>query len=224
MNIKKSWKILWGVLLVLVWACLIFLFVKSNGGLTVEQIVNYKPASTLVALLAMLGLFLLKSVDFIMYSGILYAASGIMFPLIPALLLNLVGMVIMLSIPYAAGKIIGTPLVEQLMEKHPKLQEAAKLRSGGEVMIAVLLRAIGTPLHVASIYMGAMGYRFDRYMLGSLLGILPEMITLTVIGTSASDASSPAFWIAVAVKLCISALSIITYNILKKKSVPEAEG
>ena len=218
MKINKKWKYVWGAALVIVWACIIGFFVKSNGVLSLEMILNYKPRSMPLAALEMLGLFLLKSVDFIMYSPILYAASGIMFPLPMALCLNATGIVVMLTIPYFAGRVLGTPIADRLLEKYPKLQEARKIRDGGEVILAVLMRAIGLPLHVVSIYMGATGYDYGGFLLGSLLGLLPEMIAFTVMGMSASDVSSPAFRIALAAKLTISALSIVIYAMLRKKT------
>ena len=87
----KKQKFIWGVILVAAWCLIGLIFYKTNGGLTVEQLVTYKPKNPVAAALAMLGLFALKSVDFIMHSGVLYAASGVMFPLPHALALNIVG-------------------------------------------------------------------------------------------------------------------------------------
>ena len=217
MKNNKKWKILWGGSLAAVWTGLLFLFIKTHGVLSLEQILSFQPDSKIAAVLVMLGLFLLKSVDFLLYSPILYAAGGIMFPLFPALCLNLVGIALILTVPYLAGKALGSPVVEQLLEKHPKLQAARKLSNGSEVMIAVLLRAIGIPLHVASVYMGAAQYPYEKFPLGSVLGLLPEMLAFTVMGMSASDASSPAFRIALAAKLLITAASVIIYAIVRRR-------
>jgi len=86
--IDARWKWIWGAVLAFAWTSVVVLFVKSNGNLSVQELLNYQPESTLLALLTMAGLFLLKSVDFLMHSGVLYAANGIMFPPPVALLLN----------------------------------------------------------------------------------------------------------------------------------------
>ena len=63
------------------WISLLILFLKNRGGLSVEDILRYQPESKTKAILIMQGLFALKSVDFLLHSGVLYAADGVMFSL-----------------------------------------------------------------------------------------------------------------------------------------------
>ena len=110
MKIKTKWKWLWGVILLFAWSTVLLVFLKSNGNLSVNSILNYKPENTGLAILSMLGLFLLKSVDFLMHSGVLYAADGIMFPLPAAVMINLIGAAIMLTPTYFIGRTLGEPV------------------------------------------------------------------------------------------------------------------
>ena len=71
----------WAVCLVLLWGFAIFLFIRTHGDLSMQDLLRYQPESRPLAALAMCGLFLLKSVDFVLYSGLLYAMDGVMFPL-----------------------------------------------------------------------------------------------------------------------------------------------
>ena len=210
-------KLIWGLCLIAAWCLIGLILYKSNGNLTVEQLVNYRPKNPVVAALAMLGLFLLKSVDFIMYSGVLYAASGILFPLPAAIALNIVGAAIMVTPVYFIGRSLGAPVLEALKRQYPKLNDFVSQPIGGELMLSLLLRSVGLSLHVGSLYLGAAQARFDRYLLGSVLGLLPMIITDTVMGTSVHDPKSPAFVIALAAKLSISALSLLIALILRKR-------
>ncbi len=210
-------KLIWGLCLIAAWCLIGLILYKSNGNLTVEQLVNYRPKNPVVAALAMLGLFLLKSVDFIMYSGVLYAASGILFPLPAAIALNIVGAAIMVTPVYFIGRSLGAPVLEALKRKYPKLNDFVSQPIGGELMLSLLLRSVGLSLHVGSLYLGAAQVCFDRYLLGSVLGLLPMIITDTVMGTSVHDPKSPAFVIALAAKLSISALSLLIALILRKR-------
>lgn len=148
-------KIIWGVILIAVWGLIGLMIYKTSGGLTVEQLVSYKPKNPVVAALAMLGLFALKSVDFIMHSGVLYAASGVMFPLPVALALNIVGAAIMVTPVYLIGRGLGAPILEELKKKYPKLNSFVSQPLGGELVLSVLLRSTGLSLHVGSLYLGA---------------------------------------------------------------------
>ena len=70
----KKQKLLWGLFLLCAWGTVILLFSRHHGGFTAKELANYKPDNPLLSCLVMLGLFALKSVDFLMHSGVLYAA------------------------------------------------------------------------------------------------------------------------------------------------------
>ena len=67
------------------------------------DIVEHTPRNSLLAAVVMLALFALKSISVVIYGSALYAASGLLFPLPAAVLVNLMGTVIMVSIPYSVG-------------------------------------------------------------------------------------------------------------------------
>jgi len=210
-------KIIWGVILIAVWGLIGLMIYKTSGGLTVEQLVSYKPKNPVVAALAMLGLFALKSVDFIMHSGVLYAASGVMFPLPVALALNIVGAAIMVTPVYLIGRGLGAPILEELKKKYPKLNSFVSQPLGGELVLSVLLRSTGLSLHVGSLYLGAAQTDFGKYLLGSVLGLLPIMIPFTVMGTSVNDPGSPTFLISFAVKIALSAASLLIALAIRRR-------
>lgn len=217
---SKRAKRLWAIALLLAWSCVLFLLYLLNGELTVEDILNYRPGNPALAVMVMLGLYILKSVDFIMYSPILYAASGIMFPLSFALLLNTAGVAIMATTPYWIGRSLGPPVVERLCEKYPKLQLVARLHLNNDTAGAFLLRMLGLPLIPVSLYLGAVEFRYGKYLLGSVLGLLPVTICATILGTEAGSPNSPAFWITLSVQLLCMASSIIVYRVMWKKVNP----
>ena len=220
---SKRQKLLWGLCLIAAWTGVGFLLYKTHGGFTVEELVNYQPENPLLSCLVMLGLFLLKSVDFIMHSGVLYAADGIMFPLPVALLLNLIGEAIMVTPVYFLGRSIGSPMLDELREKHPKLNMFVGECADNELVLSLLMRSTGIALHVGSLYLGAAKVSFGRYMLGSLLGLLPHMIPYTVMGTQASEPGSPAFLIAVAAEVTVCAGSVLVAFLLRKRAKRAAQ-
>ena len=123
------------------------------------------------------------------------------------------------------------------MKGHPggaahtrRLVELAALPAGASVLdlgagageSLALLRSVGLSLHVGSLYLGAAQVRFDRYLLGSVLGLLPVIIPDTVMGTSIHDPSSPAFVIALAAKIVSSVLSMLIALLLQRRSRQKA--
>ncbi len=213
----KKQKLLWGLFLLCAWGTVILIFSRHHGGLTAKELANYKPDNPLLSCLVMLGLFALKSVDFLMHSGVLYAASGIMFPLPAALLLNTVGIMITVTPTWFLGIIWGPPVIEALCRRYPKLRVIVDDQKGGSLAVAILLRTVGLPIQAGSMYMGAANYRFGRFLLGSVLGLLPIMIPYTVMGENAGKPGSLAFVIALATELLLHIVSVMTFAVIAKR-------
>ena len=96
--------------------------------LSVEGIARYTPRNPWLAAIVMLALFALKSLSIVIYSGLLYAANGALFPLPVAIVLNLIGTVIMLLLPYRIGRRTGAPAVDEIRAKYPKAEAVHDLR------------------------------------------------------------------------------------------------
>lgn len=214
---KGKW--IWSALLLCVWAAVIGIFIANHGNLTVQQLLDYTPKEPIRALFVMLGLFCLKSLDFVMHSGVLYAASGVMFPLPCALALNLLGAAIMVTAPYFVGRSLGTPVAKRLRARYPKLANLERLRLGKGFLTAMFLRVASTPLTIASVYMGATGMRFGPYLAGSLVGLIPVMASYAVMGAAADDPSSPQFFAGAGAIAVTTVLSLLIYALLLRRAL-----
>lgn len=217
---RESWiRWCWGIVLVVLWSCAILLFVRVNGKLSVQELLRYQPESRFLAALAMCGLFLLKSVDFVMYSGVLYAISGIIFPLPFAIGINFIGILIMSVVPYFAGKSLGSPILKKIQLKYPRFREIERVYGrGGTFILSFLFHSLGLPMTAVGMYMGAKEVPFWPYAAGSVLSLLPKMIPLTVMGSSATDFRSPAFRWAVAAQVMIFVVALLLFLRFRKKS------
>ena len=193
---------------ILFWVGLIVLCLIYKDRITVESIVNYTPENPVLAAGIIIGLFAFKSLTFFLFSGILYAVSGILFPLPAALLVNSIGVAVMASIPYWIGRKNGQNMLVQLCEKYPKLEMLRSLPNRNGFFVSFLIRLLGClPLDVVSMYLGASGIRYNRYVLGSVLGLLPQMAAYTVMGMSSDDITSPAFVISLCCEIVLIAAS-----------------
>ena len=206
MQSSKRQRLIYGVLLLCAWTGAAFLFIRTSGNLTVAEFLKYEPENKLAAALIMLGLFALKSVDFLLHSGVLYAVSGIIFPPATAMAVNLLGAFGMAAIPWHIGKALGGPAAERTWRRYPKLRGLKQLHTKHEFLFVLLVRVIGIPVAAAGSYMGAV--KIDRRRYASILGMLPTLLCFTFMGDSASDPASPKFWIAMAVYLTVSLLAL----------------
>ncbi|MGN0179379.1 MAG: CDP-alcohol phosphatidyltransferase family protein [Monoglobaceae bacterium] len=208
----------WRILIGLIWVAIIVLLFLHKKDFTVEEILKFTPSNPVLAALTMLALFALKSISIVLYSGILYAVNGILFPLPVAILLNILGIAVMVTIPYLIGKKAGSSSVERIMEKYPKADKMREFRKQNDFIFVLMMRVMGIlPSDIVSLYMGAIGVNYPRYLLACLLGMLRSAITFPIMGMSITDIHSPLFITALCVELIFMATSILIYRIYRKK-------
>ena len=200
-----------------VWAVLMVLLFRNMGSVSLHELLTYQPVKPLLAALAMLLLFALKSMDAVIHCGVLFAATGLMLPLPYAFAVNMLGVVLMSVIPYFVGIQLGTDAADSLRQKHPRLREAESFQTRHAVLVSALLRTIGLPTNITGVYLGAIQFEFLPYLEGSALGMLPILIFFTLIGTSADDVHSPLFIVSVIGQIVLTIASALIYVILRKR-------
>lgn len=208
----------WWIPFLCIWGIVILVCVRCKDEISVEKIVAFTPESPVLAAIVMQVLFALKSLSIVFYSGVLYAADGILFSLPVAISLNICGTVVMVSIPYFIGKKAGSSMVAKITEKYPKVEKLREIRGDNNLFFTFLVRFIGIlPCDVVSLYMGAIGIPYPVYLLGCLLGMLPPTITMPVMGMNITNIHSPGFLIALSVELLFMASSFIICWIYKRR-------
>lgn len=214
---KKS-RLVLNFFLLCVWCAIIILCIYHRDAFSVDGIVSRTPANSFLAALVMLLLFALKSVSIVIYSSLLYAASGILFPLPIAILVNLLGTAIMATIPYLIGEKTGTEAMRQLAESRPRAALLQSLQRQNDFFFCLFARLIGLfPSDLLGAYMGASGIRYPPYLLGSLLGMLPNMITFPLMGMNIRNIRSPAFLISAGIQIAFAMVSLAVYLRYRQK-------
>ena len=210
---KAKNRKIFSVISIVLWAGLILLCFFYKGKFTVENLSQLIPEASWSSAMFIMLLFALKSVSIVFYSGILYAVSGLIFPLPLALAVNIAGSVIMSSIPYFIGKAIGSKLLTKLIDKYPKLSMIRDIQNESQILTCALARLIHVlPSDPVSLYFGASKLGYFRYLLGSLLGLTPMFVCFALMGTSVSDPKSPIFIASVALQLIFILLSVPLYS------------
>ncbi|WP_312644206.1 VTT domain-containing protein [Hydrogenoanaerobacterium sp.] len=199
-------------------ALIIVLFGATLKKISIQNILSITPDNYLLAALTILGLYALKSVSVVFPLLVLYIAVGAIFPMLPAVLLNTVGLLICISIPYFIGRFSGSEAVSKLVEKYPKARQMSEYSSKNAVFLSYLLRVINLlPGDVVSMVLGASGMEFTSYTVGSMLGLLPVMIPAVLVGRSIENPLSLQFVVSFAAMIIISLGSTIWYNRRQKR-------
>ena len=215
---QKALRTARNVLLGLIWVGIIAICFVHRKELSAEGIARYTPKNPWLAAVVMLALFALKSLSIVIYSGLLYAANGILFPLPIAILLNLTGTVIMVSLPYRIGRRAGASAVDEIRARYPKAEAIRDLRAKNDFLFSFLVRMVRLPSDVASLYMGAVHVGYKKYLLGSLLGMLPHTVTYPIMGMSIRDIRSPQFLISLSAEIAYILVTSAVYTLYRKRS------
>ena len=207
---------------ILLWCAVLVWAILNRSRFTLDAILSYTPESPLLAAVIMMGFFALKSLTVVFYSGLLYVADGLLFPLPIAILLNILGTVVMVLIPYCTAHSFGSEYAASLLKKHPKLKAVEALRRGNDLAFAVLLRSVNiVNFDIGSMYMGAVGLRLPLVLLGSALGKAADIVLYPIIGENLGNPRSSAFWAALSLDLLLSVITVwITARMEKENTNP----
>ena len=192
-------------------------FLLTRDEWSVDAILQYSPESTLLAALMMFVLYAAKSISIVFPMMVLQIAGGHLFSVPVAMAVNLLGMFILLTLPYWVGYFSGAELVQKLMRKYPKLKTAVEYQQQDSLFVTFFLRVISIlPGDIVSMYFGAVKTPFWIYLLGSSLGTAPGVITSTFIGSSLTEPSSPMFIFSLLLTILLSVVSWMLHYFHRK--------
>lgn len=186
-------------------------------GADAAAVMAWSPDRPAPAALFLLTLYAVKGLSFFFPLAVLEAAGGLMFPLWQALALNLLGVAAAMSLPYLLGRRERDGL-ESLTVRFPRLKKIRELRQGGDFLFVFLVRLTGVfPCDAASFYFGAAGIPFRVYLPAGLLGALPHLIAVTVLGSALSNPASEAFFLSIAMNAAVTVGALTIWRLRKKK-------
>ena len=201
-----------------VWLIILGVCFLHRDWFDLENVLRASPQNMALAAVFLLLLFALKSMSVFIYCGILFIASGIIFPLPLAILMNFLGAAVMVSLPYWLGRKMGGELIESIVRKYPKTAVLRQAQMENQLFLSFITRIINIlPSDILSLYMGASGIHYGKYLLGSIGGMLLTIITFPIIGSSITDPASPLFIASVVIQVVVTAVSLTGYALYLRK-------
>ncbi len=201
--------------MIVVMSVIYVVFLKD---MTIEQILSYTPEAPAAAAAVIAVMYALKSLSYFFPMMIIAAAAGIIFPIYIAIPVNLAGIIIMASIPFAVGRYAESELVDKLAEKYGGVEQIRSIGMNHQLFGAFFLRIISClPYDIVSIIMGSMRFEYKKYILGTFLGTFPGIILTTIMGSSIREPFSPEFIICASIEIVIAVCSALVYRAYLKK-------
>lgn len=149
----------------------------------VEDLLDYTPDNLWLAALVIIGFFAVKSLSVVLPLVALFICTGTLYPFWIASLLNIVGLMVCFTIPYLVGRFSGGYILRHIERKYPKVKKLVEYSHDNNLFASYMSRAVVVvPGDVVSMLHGSLRMPYKPYLLGSVLGVLPEMLVQTYIG------------------------------------------
>lgn len=162
----------------------LFAFILINfHDITAEEIVAYTPNNYLLAFLMMMGIFAIKSLSIFIPLPVLYVSSTLIFTSRWAVLVNLFGLLVTMTLPYVIGKYSASQLVEGVFEKYPKISRINDIKTDKDFVFSFIIKLMGfIPNDISSLFLGSVKVNYMKFLAASVLVRMPVMLFVTLTG------------------------------------------
>jgi len=164
-------------------------------------------------LLAVLALYTLKSVVPIFPIPMMCVITGLVLPMYMSFAVNILGLVLLVSVKYWWGRRLSGGRVKRLLSLNRDVRTFFEGDSKSKPWLLFVSRAVPNfPINTVSQIYGAMGFDYADYVLISLLGFCPKLISYTLAGYHMFRPLSVPFLIPLILIFTLSGVSIIGIN------------
>lgn len=183
-------------------------------------------SSIFIAELIILGVYAVKAVMMVVPASLIYISVGMAFDPKRAVIVNLLGIALEVTVTYFLGKFLGKDAVEKKIRNTKAGDKFFTMLDKNRNAAIFLMRFIPAfPIDFSSLFMGAFDFKFFPYLIFSVLGIAPRVIAFTVIGEGIYELI-PMKYIVLAV-ICVipvvTAVLLIKKFVVKKKKSEEIQ-
>ena len=173
-------------------------------------------SSIFIAELIILGVYAVKAVMMVVPASLIYISVGMAFDPKRAVIVNLLGIALEVTVTYFLGKFLGKDAVEKKIRSTKAGDKFFTMLDRNRNAAIFLMRFIPAfPIDFSSLFMGAFDFKFFPYLIFSVLGIAPRVIAFTVLGEGIYELI-PMKYIVLA---AICAIPVVTAVLLLKKFV-----
>ena len=177
-----------------------------------------------IAAAAVLGIYLVKSVLFVVPASIIYIYTGMAFDTPLSLAINFAGIALEVTLTFWLGRFLGGSYVEKKIHGKKWAGKLMTIKQKNKVSFLFAVRVLPAfPIDFVSLFLGASGIGFLPYFLISVAGIMPRVILFTILGDGLYDYIPMELLVAIAVSSIPAALFIWLFLYFRKKKTAKSE-
>lgn len=154
-------------------------------------------------------LYLLRSLSMMYPYNVLYIISAMVFPPVWSFIINLSGMAFTFAFRYYTGIQMGEGYLNNILKRYPMINSVFEVEGRGSPFVLFALRVVPFfPINTLSQLYGTIEYPFGKYMLLSVIAMIPRLISYSFIGNSVYDPLSSSFFVPLTVLLIFTGCSM----------------
>lgn len=168
----------------LIIAVLLFVFILIHfHDITAQEIVAYTPNNYVLAFLMLMGIFAIKSLSVFIPLPVLYVSSTLIFTSRWAIMVNLFGLVVCMSVPYCIGKYSASDFIQDILKKHPRIGKINDIKTDNEFVFTFIIKLMGfIPNDISSLLLGSFKVNYFKFLGASILVRTPILFFTTMTG------------------------------------------
>jgi len=173
--------------------------------LEIDGVVEFIREKSYISVILYLGIYAIKPLLLIIPTNMVALVGGGLFGPIKGFIFTMIGFTISGTIAFYLARVLGRDFVAGILRKRFNKLENMMQESGFKYLFILRLPPV-IPYDPLSYACGLTNISYKDFILASLIGVIPETICYSIIGTSFKNPLSPQFMIPMAV-LIIGTLS-----------------
>lgn len=162
---------------------------------------------------AILVLFVVKSFFPIYATSTVCFITGVVLPMYLAIPVNILGFSLLLTVRYFWGKRFGAGNAWKMLSKWDAVKKMIQQDGTGNPALLIMLRLIpGMPINTFSNIYGSFDFGYWKFILLSIVGFMPKLLSFTFVGRNVFDPLSPGFLVPLMIICFLSGLSCFSVN------------
>ena len=163
--------------------------------------------------LVILLLYFIKAFFPIYTTSTVCLLTGIVLPLYMAIPINIIGIGLQFTIKYFWGQHFGAGYAWKLLMKNDSLKSAIQSDGSSNPALLFAIRLVPVvPINLVSAVYGSFSFGYKKFLIVSLLGFMPRLISFTVAGTNMFDPLSVGFLLPVMLICLLTGITLLSAN------------
>ncbi|AKN33351.1 membrane protein [Clostridium carboxidivorans P7] len=214
-NKKKILQYFIGALLIIVFVYFMMKYGKRLTHLRIKHVRHYILSYGKFASIAFVILYSLKPVALIVPVSLLSIVAGNVFGPYKALLLSMVGCFTSGTLAFFLARFLGRSFVDKLL-KGKAMKLDSSIEKHGTAIMCIMRLSFIFPYDPLSYAAGLTKMKYRSFIIGTMIGVFPEMVSYSFIGKSLEQPFSIKFFIPIIFIVVVAVTALGIYKSSKK--------